>query len=204
MAVRVNAKAGNWLPGSPQPAWLPEDLPGTYGFDPLGLGKDPASLKRFQESEVIHCRWAMLGIAGMLGVEALGFGNWADAPLWAVNGGKATYFGVEIPFDLSTLVAVEFVGFAVSEGLRGENTDAVRKIYPGGPFDPMGLSKDAKNFETLKLKEIKNGRLAMLAVIGCIGQHAATGKAPLAALGEHLANPWSTNFATNGVSIPGL
>ena len=54
----------------------------TYGFDPLGLGKDKASLERFQEAEVIHCRWAMLGVAGVLGVEVLGFGNWYDAPTW--------------------------------------------------------------------------------------------------------------------------
>lgn len=53
-----------------------------YGFDPLGLAKDPASLARFKESEVFHCRWAMLGAAGCLGVEALGFGNWYDAPMW--------------------------------------------------------------------------------------------------------------------------
>jgi hypothetical protein len=56
-----------------------------YGFDPLGLSKDAAGLKRFTESEVIHCRWAMLGAAGCLGVEALGQGNWYDAPLWVSN-----------------------------------------------------------------------------------------------------------------------
>jgi hypothetical protein len=61
---------------------LPDSLPGNYGFDPLGLSKDEAGLKRFTEAEVIHCRWAMLGAAGVLGVEALGFGNWYDAPLW--------------------------------------------------------------------------------------------------------------------------
>lgn len=53
-----------------------------YGFDPLGLCKNPEGLKRFTEAEVIHCRWAMLGAAGCLGVEVLGQGNWYDAPLW--------------------------------------------------------------------------------------------------------------------------
>ena len=37
-----------------------------YGFDPLSLGKEKDSLIRFRESEVIHGRWAMLGVAGSL------------------------------------------------------------------------------------------------------------------------------------------
>ena len=50
--------------------------------DPLGLGSTEASLARFRESEVIHGRWAMLGVAGALAVEILQLGNWFDAPLW--------------------------------------------------------------------------------------------------------------------------
>ncbi|GIL56222.1 hypothetical protein Vafri_11649 [Volvox africanus] len=196
---RVVMKAGNWLPGSDAPAWLPDDLPGNYGFDPLSLGKDPASLKRFTESEVIHGRWAMLGVAGALAVELLGYGNWYDAPLWAVNGGKATWFGIEVPFDLNSLLAFEFVAMAAAEGQRN---DAGGVIYPGGAFDPLGFAKDSSKAGELKLKEIKNGRLAMVAFLGFVAQHAATGKGPLAALGEHLANPWGANFATNGVSVP--
>ena len=61
----------------------PPSLPtrSNYGFDPLGLAKDPASLSRFQESEVIHCRWAMLGVAGALAVELLGFGGPGGTPV---------------------------------------------------------------------------------------------------------------------------
>jgi light-harvesting complex I chlorophyll a/b binding protein 1 len=194
-------KAGNWLPGSAQPAWIPEDTVGTFGFDPLGLAKDKAALERFQEAEVIHCRWAMLGIAGAIGVEVLGYGNWYDAPVWALNGGKATYFGAEVPFDLTTITLVEIIGFAIAEGARAD-AEKSKKIYPG--FDPAGLAKDPAAFEKLKLNEIKNGRLAMVAFVGLIGQHAANGKTPLEALSAHLANPWANNFATNGVSVPGL
>jgi light-harvesting complex I chlorophyll a/b binding protein 1 len=151
------ARAGNWLPGSDAPAHLANaDLVGNYGFDPLNLAKDPASLARFRESEVIHGRWAMLGVAGALAVEVLGFGNWYDAPLWAVNGGNATWFGVPIPFDLNTLLGIEFVAMAAAESRRGE-AEAEKRVYPGGAFDPLGFAKG--DVETAKLKELKNGRL---------------------------------------------
>ena len=90
---------------------------------------------------------------------------------------------------------------ALAESRRGDESDASKRMYPGGAFDPMGMSKGA-DFESRKLKEVKNGRLAMVAILGFAGQHAATGKGPLAALSEHLSNPWGANFATNGVSLP--
>jgi hypothetical protein len=89
---------------------------------------------------------------------------------------------------------------AAAEARRGDETDAVKKIYPGGAFDPLNFAKG--DVDSLKLKEIKNGRLAMVAFLGFVAQHAATGKGPIAALGEHIANPWNANFATNGVSLP--
>lgn len=87
-----------------------------------------------------------------------------------------------------------------AEALRGTEKDQAKRCYPGGAFDPLGFSKG--DFDTMKLREIKNGRLAMMAFIGFVGQHAATGKGPLAALGEHLANPLANNFTNNGVSVP--
>ncbi len=49
--------------------------------------------------------------------------------------------------------------------------------YPGGPFDPLNLTKEAA--DDWKLKEIKNGRLAMMAFMGFVAQYAATGKGPI-------------------------
>ncbi|KAJ8907085.1 hypothetical protein NDN08_003567 [Rhodosorus marinus] len=40
--------------------------PGDYGFDPLGLGKDPATMKRNQTVELINGRLAMCAIGGFI------------------------------------------------------------------------------------------------------------------------------------------
>ena len=37
---------------------------------------------------------------------------------------------------------------------------------PGGLFDPLGMSKDETKYQEYKQKEIKNGRLAMVAFVG--------------------------------------
>ena len=66
----------------------------------------------------------------------------------------------------------------------------------------MGFSKDATKLNELKLKEVKNGRLAMMAFLGFVSQHSVTGNGPIQDLTAHLSNPGTNNFATNGVSLP--
>lgn len=201
--VRVQAVEGNWFPGSDRPAHLTEDLPGNYGYDPLGLSQDKANLDRFRESEVINGRWAMLGVVGSLVVEILGLGTWYSGPSWVAEGGSPTYLGTPLPFDLKTLAVIELVLMGVAEGYRAGEKDLETRIYPGGAFDPFGFSKgDKAKLDELKLKEIKNGRLAMFAMTGFYFQYYATGKGPVECWTSHLANPLTENFATNGVSLP--
>lgn len=79
--------------------------------------------------------------------------------------------------------------------------------YPGGAFDPLGLAgPDAAPavVKAMKEREIKNGRLAMLACLGFAAQHGAQPDGPIANLIAHLSNPPANCFATNGVSIPSL
>lgn len=48
----------------------------------------------------------------------------------------------------------------------------------------MGLAKDPSLYETMRIREIKNGRLAMVAWLGFAAQAAVTEKGPL----ENLVN----------------
>jgi light-harvesting complex I chlorophyll a/b binding protein 2 len=190
-----------WYPGATAPEYLDGSLPGDFGSDPLNLGSDPELLKWFQQAELQNGRWAMLGAAGILIPEALTAAGILHTPHW-YEAGAADYFA-----DKKVLTIVQFNLMAWAEIRRwadinnpgSVNVDPVfpnNKLpdgnevgYPGGIFDPLGYAKDSKAAGELKLKEIKNARLAMLAMLGFFFQAVYTGVGPIDNLTSHLADP---------------
>eukprot|EP00475_Leptophrys_vorax_P037403 TRINITY_DN64477_c0_g1_i1.p1 TRINITY_DN64477_c0_g1~~TRINITY_DN64477_c0_g1_i1.p1 ORF type:complete len:328 (+),score=13.87 TRINITY_DN64477_c0_g1_i1:116-985(+) len=153
------------------------------------------SIVRFRENEVFHGRWAMLFILGALSVEGFTGVTWQDAGKVELEQG-ASYFGLPVPFSVTTLVIIEVLLVGYIEFARNAELDPERRVYPGGYFDPLGLASDLAKLDTLKLAELKHCRFAMISALGFAVQAAYTGKGPLDNLFSHLADPNNNNIFT--------
>ena len=217
-SVRVGAVAAarpTFFPGTTPPKHLDGTMPGDYGFDPLGLGEDKVALEWYKQAELQHARWAMLGVTGMAAPELIqnpfvegAMPNWAEAPLWdGYMASPNTLFVVQMFMmnwaEVRRWQDMKNPGTMNEDPLTGANKgDTNTDVgYPKGLFDPMGMAKDPEKVKVLKVKEIANGRLAMVAVMGCIIQNEATGVGPIANLKAHLADPAHNTIFTNFVPI---
>lgn len=167
----------------------------------------------------------MLAAAGIIipeGLEANGAdihgGVWFETGAEMLNGGTLDYFAVPFgvvdnPLPLIVVIAIEVALMAAVEGFRAKGTgpkgfspgfgkfesdvfEGLDRLNPGGPFDPLGLADDPEVFAELKVKEIKNGRLAMVSVLGFAVQGAVTGEGPYANWSKHVADPFGYNLLT--------
>eukprot|EP00227_Mantoniella_beaufortii_P014043 CAMPEP_0197590976 /NCGR_PEP_ID=MMETSP1326-20131121/12406_1 /TAXON_ID=1155430 /ORGANISM="Genus nov. species nov., Strain RCC2288" /LENGTH=332 /DNA_ID=CAMNT_0043156297 /DNA_START=51 /DNA_END=1049 /DNA_ORIENTATION=+ len=194
------------------PSYLNGSLAGDYGFDPLKLGED-GKIEKYRIAEVIHARWAMLAIPGMLIPEALGIpgGVWTETGKVFLDGeaGRPELLQNPILFagiQIVLLAAVEGYrsgaaappgGFVPFKGdFDSSAFDGLDPINPGGPLDFFGVASTPEDLALLKVKEIKNGRLAMVAMLGFFVQALVTSEGPAANWGKHVADPFGYNFVT--------
>lgn len=215
-----------WLGPIPYkyPAHLTGELPGDYGFDIAGLSKDPVAFEKYFNFEILHGRWAMLASLGVIFpelIDQLGIVHFVEPVWWKVGyaklqGDTLDYLGIP-GFHIAggqgvlviaicqalLMVGPEYARYCGIKALEPLGIYLPGDInYPGGLlFDPLGLSKDPVAFEELKVKEIKNARLAMVAWIGFYLQAALTGKGPIQNLIDYISDPLHNNVISCIISL---
>jgi len=169
---------------------------GDFGFDPFYLSSIPKDFSGFiqppqweekslptlywmREAELKHSRVAMLAWFGWVATDG-GFGVTLRFPgeIYSVESIPHAYFAHDILVDQGSmgflLLAVGFVEFVTSavliEVAKGEND---REAGDFG-LDPLNFLKDKSEEEInkMKLRELQNGRTAMMAFAGVATQSA--------------------------------
>ncbi|KAG5033947.1 hypothetical protein JHK87_008857 [Glycine soja] len=86
-----------------------QHLAGDFGFDPLGLAEDPASLRWYVQAELVHCRFAMLGVFGILVTDLLRVTGINKIPVWFEAGAVKYDFANTKTLFLVQLLLMGFV-----------------------------------------------------------------------------------------------
>lgn len=180
------------IPFLPRPANLDGSYVGDVGFDPFYLSSIPKNFAGFiqppsweetkgiptvywmREAELKHGRVAMLAVVGWIAAD---FGIRFPGSSFSTESISSSYFAHD------ALVAKGIMGFMlIAVGLAEIGNGAALVQVSKGELDREagdfqlgsklldGKSKDAVN--TMKLKELSNGRLAMLAFGGIATQTA--------------------------------
>lgn len=182
---RINAK---WLPigNVKAPLLLDGTLAGDVGFDPLGFSKSQKTLYWMREAEVKHARLAMLAAAGwpvselyhkeiakVFGLESILANN--DRAPSLLNGGLSNGWASGM-LVMSILIAGYLEAKAMNDGYVFWGAQKPDGYTPGTlGFDPLSLYTARKGSKkNMEAAEIKNGRLAMIAISAFVFQEFAT------------------------------
>ena len=142
---------------------------GNKGFDPLNCSTNINTLRRYREAEIKHGRLAMLGSVGWPLAEIVHpyLSNLMNKESLLTSGGKVPSL---LNGGLDKINPVFFMAIIVlSATLESMNINKNYNVdsIPGDlEFDPLKLysTKSVKTKRELELKELNNGRLAMIAI----------------------------------------
>merc|ERR1719324_984997 len=172
-------------PLPPTPLEIVKAMPGATDplgfFDPLGYcsqeGITEGKVRFFREAELKHGRVAMLASVGFLIAEQFHplFGGDVNVPSYVAFQAtplQQSFFPVVLSLAVFEIFSI-FSFESPKDALWSIKSDHV----PGDlGFDPMGLKPiSPAELAEMQTKELNNGRLAMIAMAGMVGQELASG-----------------------------
>merc|ERR1719362_1943043 len=167
------------LPFASRPKLLDGSLPGDVGFDPFSFaGKDKESLLYMREAEIKHGRLAMLAAVGWPIAElwdskiASAFG--LPSALTSTGSSPSLLNGGLDKIDIEYWIFVAALAGLVELAAADRQEELKTRYIPGDcGFDPLSLFPEEKKEQfVMQTKEIKHGRIAMMAVLGFVVQEA--------------------------------
>jgi hypothetical protein len=170
------------LPFASRPKLLDGSLAGDVGFDPFGFaGADKVSLLYMREAEIKHSRLAMLAVVGWPLAELFDkpIADAAGLPNLLTKSGESPSFlngGLE-KIDVAYWIAVAALAGIVELESAKMGEEKGKDYIPGDcNFDPLGLfPKDKEGQKQMMTREIKHGRISMMAILGFAIQEAVYG-----------------------------
>ena len=169
------AEMSTSLPFLVKPAALDGSMIGDVGFDPIGFS-DGFDVKWLREAEIKHGRVSMLATVGFVASEFFNFPMFSSMH---VDDSNAAPAAVGISAMMQIILVAGFEEYRTNKGnITMETMFSDPARVPGDVgFDPMGYKKKgAAEYAKLQLQELKNGRLAMLAIGGMIHHNFVTGE----------------------------
>ena len=176
------------FPSPPLPVLASEQgcAPFGNGIDAFGFYNniDQAEAQRFADVEITHGRVAMLAALGFfVGEQVEGSAFLFDASVTgpAINHFQQvpTFFAVTLGVGI-ILAETNRVNQAWQSPFEASRLFLQKDSHVPGDYawDPLGLSKgkSANDMKSIKMKELNNGRLAMVAIAGLVGQELVDGQ----------------------------
>jgi len=156
------------IPFLKKPPALDGSLVGDVGFDPLGISTTIIELggdmKYVREAELMHGRQAMLATVGFVFPATFG-----KLPVdWAAD---VSTNPIAAQYQIPPVILAQLLAsMAIAEGLRAQIIYKSQNEPGDHGFDPMGFipkfCDTPEKMALMKLKELKHGRIAMIAITG--------------------------------------
>ena len=157
------------MPFMEAPPALDGSMAGDVGFDPLGFTR-AFDVKWMREAELKHGRVAMLAVLGFI---ATGAGFHLPDPVFSGTKPLDVLSGLA---ESRPLALIQIVAAITWIELVAGKQDPSKDPGDVGSFGDNFKPADPEEYAALQLKELKNGRLAMLASMGLIVQELITGE----------------------------